>query len=1042
MVFMSSAGERNLHFVILALQHDLVQRGPLVRALQNWSRDRSRPIAEALVQTGAMQPADRRFLDDLIDAPFTLARSDQSLQGTPPQALFLKAETDGLLSALVDASKTHDRNGQSLPSTTLRKEDASPFGFELMDEVGRGGMGVVHRAQDLTLGREVAVKLLQEKYEPTSPAAVRFLDEARITGQLQHPGVPAVYEVGALGNGRPYLAMKLVKGQTLDQLIAAGKAIDTLAVFESICQTVGYAHAHGVVHRDLKPQNVMVGAFGEVQVMDWGLAKVLVSRKGEPNAPNDDPDATTAPTEIKIGRNSDTPFTLHGSVLGTPSYMSPEQAAGESDRIGPPADVFGLGAILCSMLTGRPPFTGKDSETVRINAVRGNTEEAFRRLDECGGDADLVALCKRCLAFDPAQRPATANEVAAVITELRLAAAERLRQAEKEKHEADVRAAEQSKRRRVVQWSAGAVVVVLALGAVGTSVGLVQSVRARDQTKAALDDLEEQQAATAVALKSERQARNEEAKERAKAVAARNEAIEDEKTALSVVEFFEHKVLAAARPKGQEGGLGKEASLKDALIASLPALDTGFASRPLVEARIRSTFATTFYFLGDTNHCLEQFKRAHAIYQKVLGPDHAATLQSASELAQAYLEQDRAAEVLPLLERSMAEMRRRRGTDGPEFLAVANVLANAFMILGRHAESLPLRQETVAYCDRALAPDALDALRMKLGLANTYYHLKRHAEAAALLEKVVAIFKASHPDSPEGHAAADMLSNAYSGLGRDEDARKLLEETVAKHRATLPPDHAYLLNAVYNLARNYNRAGRIADAEALYKEAAAGSKRSLGAQHARTLLAQEELAKLYVKTGRRDEALDLKIQVLAARRKTLPKHHPQLAFSVGAVADLLMSLKRSAEAVALIDECLASMPESAIARPVLHEMMRARFLHFLRPLHLDELRKTTARWETVVGNDAEQLYLAACRRAITSEQLAKASKQAEAATDADLAMNWLRKSVAAGMRNRARLEQDVDLNGIRNREDFKKLLESLPRNPKVAPTAKPAGATK
>jgi serine/threonine protein kinase len=139
-------------------------------------------------------------------------------------------------------------------------------------------MGVVYRARDLALDREVAVKVLQQRYEPGSSTAARFVEEARITAQLQHPGIPAVYQVGTLPDSRPFLAMKLIKGQTLDTLLKAKAPIDRLAVVEAVAQAVGYAHAHGVLHRDLKPANVMVGSFGEVQVMDWGLAKVLGGR--------------------------------------------------------------------------------------------------------------------------------------------------------------------------------------------------------------------------------------------------------------------------------------------------------------------------------------------------------------------------------------------------------------------------------------------------------------------------------------------------------------------------------------------------------------------------------------------------------------------------------------------------------------------------------------------------------------------------------------------------------------------------------------------
>src|SRR5262245_28627522 len=178
--------------------------------------------------------------------------------------------------------------------------------YQLGEEIARGGMGIVCRATDTVLGREVAVKVLQDKYAPDSAAARRFADEARITGQLQHPNIPAVHDLGVLPDGRPFLAMKLIKGETLEELLKRrGGAVEDrgrfVAAFEQVCQAVAFAHAHDVIHRDLKPANVMVGAFGEVQVMDWGLAKVLGARPEEWT----DPDATTAPTTVRSLRESE-----------------------------------------------------------------------------------------------------------------------------------------------------------------------------------------------------------------------------------------------------------------------------------------------------------------------------------------------------------------------------------------------------------------------------------------------------------------------------------------------------------------------------------------------------------------------------------------------------------------------------------------------------------------------------------------------------------------------------------------------------------------
>jgi tetratricopeptide (TPR) repeat protein/tRNA A-37 threonylcarbamoyl transferase component Bud32 len=346
---------------------------------------------------------------------------------------------------------------------------AAPPGYELLGEIGSGGMGVVYRARDLAFGRDVAVKLLHDRYPARSVSARRFLDEARITGQLQHPGIPAAHQVGTLPDERPFLVMRLIKGRTLEELLAsgrrqpaenaltpeparpqdearsrpadAGRSPNLLAIFEQVCQAVGYAHARDVIHRDLKPANVMVGSFGEVQVMDWGLAKVLTASREPP------PDADAGHTEIRSTRNADAE-TQAGSLLGTPAFMPPEQAVGAVDQVDKRSDVFGLGALLCVLLTGKPPYVG-DAESTRQLAARGKLDGAFARLANCGAEPELIALCQRCLSAEKAERPADAGEVATAVAGLRAAADERARRAEVDRERAEVRAAEQRKRRRV-----------------------------------------------------------------------------------------------------------------------------------------------------------------------------------------------------------------------------------------------------------------------------------------------------------------------------------------------------------------------------------------------------------------------------------------------------------------------------------------------------------------------------------------------------------------------------------------------------------------
>jgi serine/threonine-protein kinase len=245
--------------------------------------------------------------------------------------------------------------------------------LQLLGELARGGMGAIIKGRDSDLGRDLAVKVLLEQHREKPELIRRFVEEAQISGQLQHPGVVPVYELGTFADNRPYFAMKLVKGRTLTVLLAerAGPADEQprlLGIFEQVCLTMAYAHDRGVIHRDLKPSNIMVGSFGEVQVMDWGLAKVLPQEElHEANA-----GGIRHETVIQTGwTGTDAELSQAGSVMGNPAYMPPEQASGEIDRVDERADVFALGSILCEVVTGQPAFTGRTVGEIHRKAARG-----------------------------------------------------------------------------------------------------------------------------------------------------------------------------------------------------------------------------------------------------------------------------------------------------------------------------------------------------------------------------------------------------------------------------------------------------------------------------------------------------------------------------------------------------------------------------------------------------------------------------------------------------------------------------------------------
>ncbi len=332
-------------------------------------------------------------------------------------------------------------------------------GYEVAREIARGGMGRVLAARDRALGREVAIKvLLPGRASPDSDW--RFRVEARVTARLPHPGVPPVYAIGTLPDGGPFLAMKLVRGRTLSALLRErphpGHDLPRwVGVFAHVADAVGFAHSVGVIHRDLKPGNVMVGAFGEVQVMDWGLAKALADVTPHHGAPP--PAAGRRPAADDTDDADDR--TLAGSVIGTPAYMAPEQARGEGDRVGPAADVFALGG-----LTGRPPFADGSAAEALERAAGAALGDAFGRLDACGADPELIRLAKWCLAPDPADRPADGAAVAAAVDAYRAGVEERLWAAERDRAAADGRATEQRKRRRTQLALAAAVGLMAVAG--------------------------------------------------------------------------------------------------------------------------------------------------------------------------------------------------------------------------------------------------------------------------------------------------------------------------------------------------------------------------------------------------------------------------------------------------------------------------------------------------------------------------------------------------------------------------------------------------
>jgi PAS domain S-box-containing protein len=403
--------DRNLLFGVLALQAGLIDPGQFVEACTLWTTRKSGSLADVLIERGWLVPADQAHLDYLLERKVTKHGDLRASLAAIPDDVKRSLATVG------DPEIQRSLAGGSLPAqpqpATIDHVPEQVERYCRLHLHATGGIGRVWLAHDNDLGRDVALKELRPERAEHATHGARFLQEAQITSQLEHPGIIPVYELVRARDGQqPFYTMRFVKGRTLSAAArayhdkrSAGQA-DALELpallnaFVTVCNTVAYAHSRGVLHRDLKGQNVILGDFGEVVVLDWGLAKVVGRSEDE----------SQAPSVVLDAAGADSGYTVPGQALGTPAYMAPEQSAGRLDLIDRRTDVYGLGAILYEILTGAPPFTGPSTKEV----LRKVCEEAPAPPRQLWPEVPpaLESLCLRALAKRPADRPAAAADLA------------------------------------------------------------------------------------------------------------------------------------------------------------------------------------------------------------------------------------------------------------------------------------------------------------------------------------------------------------------------------------------------------------------------------------------------------------------------------------------------------------------------------------------------------------------------------------------------------------------------------------------------------
>jgi serine/threonine protein kinase/tetratricopeptide (TPR) repeat protein len=757
--------------------------------------------------------------------------------------------------------------------------------YTLIEPIGEGGMGVVFRAEQARpVRRQVALKIVRPGMD-TRQVLARFDAERQALARMDHPNIARVLDAGTTDRGLPYFVMELVQGVPVTRYCDDHKLTvpQRLELFLAVCQGVQHAHQKGVIHRDLKPSNVLVPLYDGKPVptlIVFALAKA---------------------TGPKL--TDSTVITQLGFVIGTPEYMSPEQAEPNQLDIDTRSDVYSLGVLLYELLTGTTPL-GRDrvkdggileflrvireEEPPRPSArlagmaelpavAAGRGLEPKRLVARVRGDLDWIAM--KCLEKDRARRYETADGLARGV-ERHL----RYEPVEASPPGAGYRLRKFVRRHRAALATAAAF-ALLVLG--GAAVSTWQAVRATAER----DDKEK--------------ARQAEAEQRAQAVAEKDRADEEAAVARAVEDFLRTDLLGQADIGNQDapGERNRDITVRELLDRAAARIDDRFRGQERTEAAIRHTLGNAYRQLGEYPKALIHLERSLALRRQKLGADHPDTLETLNDLALLHRDRGRYDEARPLLERAVELRRARQGADHPATLTAMHNLGAIYRDLSRYDDAEALFTQVLAVRRATQGPDHPDTLLAMNNVALLHLSRGRFKEAEPLLKQVVAGFKAQlGPDHSFTLTCTNNLAGCYMELRRFDDAEPLFRQVLAVRRAKYGDDHPDTLFARNFVGLVLKARDHLTEAEPILREVLNARRRKLGADHPDTLTSVSNLAIVLNDLHKYDEAEVLFKQALAGRRAGLSRDDPDVFRSLNNLAGLYRDTGRYADAEPLYRE--------------------------------------------------------------------------------------------------------------------------------------------